>query len=259
VSDFRDFFSTAAADYRRFRPQYPDALFRHLAHICTAHDLACDVGCGNGQASRALAGYFRQVTATDASAAQVAQAEPHPGVTFTTAPAETIPQTDANVDLVTVAQALHWFDHHTFFAEVERVLKPGGILAVWGYRLLATDNPALNRLLEHFYHRVVGPYWPPERQLLDAEYRTVTFPYSPLEAPPWRMESHWQLPHLLGYLQTWSACGEYQRAHGRNPVREYQPQFATAWGEPQQSLSMRWPLTLYLGRKPLNPQPGARS
>lgn len=247
---FNDYFSAASDDYRRYRPAYPPTLFAWLAEQGPTRDFAIDIGCGNGQASVALAGQFQQVLATDASAAQIGQAQAAPRVHYQVSPAESIPAPSGQADLVTVAQAIHWFDHPRFFAEVERVLKPGGVLAVWGYQLLHTDT-ALDAIVADFHSRVVGPFWPAERALLDEGYTRIPFPFPRLPAPEFRMSARWHFRHLLGYLNTWSAVKQYEKALGHNPVEQHFDALLAAWGDPDTEKDIYWPLILYIGlRRP---------
>lgn len=208
MTAFKDYFSTASDDYKRFRPQYPEALYRYLASITPSTKLAIDVGCGNGQASRQLAQHFEQVQASDASATQIDQAITTSNVAYIVSPAEQINSSDDSVDLITVAQAIHWFRHDVFFAEVHRALKPGGVLAVWGYQLLYTDT-VLDAVIEDFHSNVVGPYWPAERALLDNGYTRIEFPYPRQETPEFFMRARWQFSHLSGFLNTWSAVNKH--------------------------------------------------
>jgi len=249
MADFKDYFSSASADYKQFRPHYPDELYPYLASITPATELAFDVGCGNGQAARALAQQFQQVIASDASAAQIAQTESTANLQFRVAPAEQIDGADSSADLLTVAQAIHWFQHAAFFAEVDRVLKPGGVLAVWGYQLLYTDT-ALDAVITDFHDNIIGPYWPPERALLDDSYSGITFPYPRMASPDFFMTANWNFSHLLGYLNTWSAVKQYAAAQGENPLAACFDALLSAWGDPQQEKPVYWPLILYLGRKP---------
>ena len=248
MASFKDYFSTASDDYKRDLPDYPPALFAWLAGIAPGAQQAVDVGCGNGQAAVALAPFFERVLATDASAAQIAQAVAAGGVEYRASPAETIPLDAGQADLVTVAQAIHWFDHPRFFAEVDRVLKPGGVLAAWGYQLLYTDT-VLDQVVEDFHNRVVGPYWPPERALLDDGYVHIAFPYARLDAPAFRMGARWGFRHLLGYLNTWSAGKQFEKARGHNPVEAHFDALLSAWGDPDSEKDIYWPLILYAGKK----------
>ncbi len=244
---FKDHFSGHAADYRAFRPTYPPELFELLAAVSPAKELAWDCGTGSGQAAVPLADHFAKVFATDASAEQVKNADPHPRVEYVVAPAEACPLPAASADLVTVAQALHWFDLDRFYAEVRRVGKPGAVLAVWTYDLHAVNaevDPVLDRLQTEF----VGPYWPPERALVDAGYRTIPFPFEELPATPFELTAEWDLPALVGYMNTWSATKRFQSAHGFNPVERLSEAFAAAWGDPPTVRTVRWKLALRLGR-----------
>ena len=248
MAEFKDYFSTASDDYKLYRPHYPRELYQYLADIAPGAELAFDVGCGNGQASRELAEFFQQVYASDASAAQIQQAAPHAKVHYQVSPAEKINAPDASVDLVTVAQAIHWFQHDAFFAEVDRVLKPNGILAIWGYQLLYTETE-LDPLVEKFHTEIIGPYWPPERALLDDGYTRIPFPYARIATPQFYMSAHWKFSHLIGYLNTWSAVKQYEKALGENPVEQHFHEFEDAWGNLEREKKIVWPLILYVGKK----------
>lgn len=245
---FTDHFGGKSRSYAEFRPGYPPALFEWLASQCAARELAWDCGAGTGQASVALAAHFRRVLATDASAGQIAAAEPHPGVEYRVAPAQASGLPDASADLVTVAQALHWFDLDGFHAEVRRVAKPGALLAVWSYGIVHLDGPGLDAPMQDFYRNEIGPYWPPERRHVETGYRDLPFPFPRIEAPAFEMRVEWTLEQLLGYLRTWSACTRYEQARGRDPVLALARRLAPAWGDPQQRQAVRWPLSLKAGR-----------
>lgn len=245
---FSDHFAPVATNYASFRPTYPAALFAWLAEIAPGHELAWDCAAGSGQASLDLAAHFARVVATDASAAQIAAAVPHPQVEFRVAPAEASGLADASVDLITVAQALHWFDLERFHAEVRRVLKPGGVLAAWTYGILAVEGDAVDARVQAFYHDTVGPYWPPERRHVESGYRTLPFPFAEIPAPAFAMETLWTLPELLGYFRSWSATGRYIKANGADPVDGLAEELAPAWGTPLTRRRVTWPLSLRVGR-----------
>lgn len=242
---FKDHFSGHADRYARYRPDYPDALFRWLADAAPARERAWDCATGNGQAAVALAEHFAEVAATDASAEQVRSAFPHPRVAYRVAPAEASGLADASVDLVTVAQALHWFDAPAFFAEARRVLRPGGVLAVWAYEVFRV-SPNVDAVVDHLYRDVVGPYWPPERKAIEEGYRGYTLPFEPVAAPPFEMEKRWTAEEVFGYLRTWSAVAKFIGANGFGPVERIAPELAAAWGGGAREV--RWPLVLLVGR-----------
>lgn len=248
MTQFKDYFSSASDSYKRFRPVYPKALYDHLASISPSTDRAWDIGCGNGQAAVELSQRFAQVDASDASAAQIEQAITASNVRYHVSPAETLAAQNESLDLITVAQAIHWFDHPRFFAEVHRALKPGGVLAIWGYQLLYTDTE-LDPVIEHFHSHIVGPYWPKERALLDNSYSKITFPYERESAPEYFMRATWEFGHLLGYLNTWSAVKQYEKQVGQNPVEQEFERLKQAWGNTDEPKNIFWPLILYVGKK----------
>jgi SAM-dependent methyltransferase len=247
MNAFKDHFSGHAADYRSFRPEYPPTLFAFLADHAPGRVLAWDCGTGNGQAAVALAGHFDKVFATDASAEQIRNADPHPRVEYAVAPAEACPLPDHSADLVAVAQALHWFDFPRFYAEVRRVAKSGGLVAAWSYHLHGV-NTDIDRLLARLQTEFVGMYWPSERGFVDEEYRTIPFPFPEVPAPTFEMTAEWDLPRMLGYMNTWSSTKAYTNAHGVNPVEAMASDFAAEWGNPATVRTVRWPFHLRVGR-----------
>ena len=251
VKSYADHFSRLAPAYASCRPGYPEGLFDYLAGLVSRRDLAWDCAAGSGQATIPLARRFNRVIATDVSAAMLDQAPRHPAVVYRVAPAEASGLGDATADLVTVAQALHWLNTETFYAEVNRVLVPGGVLAVWTYGAQYLDEPALDGVLRHFYADVVGPYWAPERRHVESGYATLPFPFPELEPPVLGMEEHWGLAQLLGYIGTWSATQRFRETVGHDPVDQLAHELAQYWGDPSATRRIRWPLSLRLGRRPV--------
>jgi len=247
MAQFKDHFSTRSPGYAAFRPGYPAELFAHLAGLTPGHDLAWDCATGSGQAAWGLAAHYARVWATDASGAQIEAAVPHAGVEYRVAPAEASGLPDHSADLVAVAQAAHWFDLPAFYAEVRRVLKPGGLLALWCYERLSIE-PALDVLVEDFYAGLLDPYWPPERRLVESGYRDLDFPFAELPAPAIPMTATWTLDQLLGYFSTWSALKAYQKATGTDPLPALRERLAAAWISLDQAKTIKWPLSLRLGR-----------
>jgi len=244
---FKDHFSGQAAEYTRYRPSYPAELFRWLAGLTTAHDTAWDCGCGNGQAAVALTPYYRQVIATDPSPQQIAQAQPHERIRYGVAPAETSGLDAHSVDLIVVAQALHWFDFERFYQEARRVARPGAILAAVSYGPVRVEG-APDRVVDRFYYDLIAPHWPPERRYVDEGYATIPFPFPEIMAPTFAMAADWNLAHLTGYLSTWSAIKEYEKRQGNNPLALIGDELAAAWGDPLQERRISWPLALRVGR-----------
>ena len=178
---FKDHFSKQAADYAKFRPRYPRELFEYLGNIAPSRQLAWDCGTGNGQASAGLATAFDRVIATDASEKQIANAQPHERVEYRAAPAESSGIASETVDLIMVAQVLHWFDLDRFYDEVRRVLKKNSVLAASAYNLLHIE-PAIDEVINRYYYEVVGPYWLPERKLVE-NFAELPFPFHELDLP----------------------------------------------------------------------------
>lgn len=244
---FKDHFSGHAGAYHEARPTYPEALFDWLAAQAPARSLAWDAGCGNGQASVALARRFARVHATDPSAAQVANAETRANIDYRVEPAEACSLADASVDLATVAQALHWFDHARYYAEVRRVLVPGGVIAAWSYADCSV-SPAVDAAKNRLYVDLTGRYWPPERRYIDEGYRTLPFPFDEIAAPAFDMHVEWTLAQFLAYLRSWSATQRYLAANGVDPVALVEEEIARGWGDPLQARRVRWDFHVRAGR-----------
>lgn len=247
-ASFHDHFSAFARRYADFRPHYPAELFDYFATLVPRSSTVWDCAAGNGQATYDLAERFERVIATDASAEQITSARPHAKIEFRVAPAEDSGLADRSVDLVTVAQAVHWFDFKRFYAEVRRVLRPGGVLAVWTYGINEMENAAINKIVQDYYSNVVGPYWPPERKLVEEGYRTIPFPFAEITPPNFRMEAQWTLEQFLGYFSTWSATNRFIKASGRNPLEALSFALAREWGDPDLPRPITWPLSLRIGR-----------
>jgi ubiquinone/menaquinone biosynthesis C-methylase UbiE len=244
---FRDYFSRQAEQYARFRPRYPRALFEYLAGLPAESRRAWDCGTGGGQAAVALAEDFDLVVATDPSVRQIANAEPHARVGYVVSSAEQCPLAADTVDLITVAQALHWFELDRFYDEARRVGRRSGAVAVWGYEL-AVISPEVDRVVRHLYGEILGPYWPPQRRLIEARYATVPFPFRQFAAPEFVMTARWNLHDLMGYLGTWSSVQKYIERHAANPLSQVQSELAAAWGSPEAVRQITWPLLLRVGR-----------
>jgi len=242
---FADHFSSKAASYSQYRPGYPRELFAWLASLCPVHQRVWDCATGTGQAAAQFTPHFELVIASDASFAQVSKAATEGQYLRTSCLAEQTPFVDDCFDLVTVAQALHWFDLDRFYTEVKRVLKPDGVLAVWSYGLMQIAPP-LDSIVNHLYHHTVGPYWPFERKQVENGYRDLAFPFNELSSPVFSMQADWSVQHLLGYLSTWSAVKRYKEDRGVDPLQSISHDLLTAWGE-QQTRTVTWPLALRVG------------
>jgi SAM-dependent methyltransferase len=243
---FKDHFSASAADYATFRPKYPTELFDFVASLPERRGCVWDCATGNGQAALPLAEHFDRVVATDASAEQIAHATPHPRVSYSVARADQSELDDGSVDLVTVAQALHWLPLERFYAEVRRVAVPRGVLAVWCYTRPVLEAE-LDAILVRYYAETCGPYWPADRKLVDEGYRSLTIPIDEIAAPPLNIESHLSLAEFGGYVRTWSATNMLAKAIGRDPVVDLEDALRPTWGGDGERRLVRWPIHVRAG------------
>jgi SAM-dependent methyltransferase len=244
MSEFRDHFSDVADAYSRHRPRYPAALFGWLAECAPARGDAWDCATGNGQAAHGIAEHFDHVIATDASAEQISNAVPHANVTYRVAYADRSGLPSDSMDLITVAQALHWFDVVPFFEEVRRVGRPGALFCAWCYGDFTTDEEVAEVLAP--IRALLQPWWPPERAILDGGYRSILLPFDEIMPPPFEMRLDWNAGDLLGYLRTWSARRRFIEAGGDDPLVSVEGPLRDVWGEERRVV--RWPLSLRVGR-----------
>lgn len=244
---FKDHFSGHAGLYQQMRPAYPPALFDYLIDLAPARDSVWDCATGNGQAARELAKRFSRVYATDASEAQIRNSQDIPGIEYAVALAERSALADHSVDMITVAQAYHWFDHGDFHTEARRVLRPRGVLAIWGYQTLSTSNPELDAVIEHYYCNIVGDYWSVERRLLEQSYQGIEFPFEAIETPEFSMDANWDRSRFLGYLHSWSATQACQRETGNDPVELVEEQIDFYWPK-DRVMNVTWPMVFRIGR-----------
>lgn len=243
----RNWFDQGGSDYARFRPEYPVQLADYLASMAPDVQLAVDVGCGNGQLTQLLAARFEQVIGLDPSAEQIDHASSSGGVIYQCAPAEKLPLADRSASLITAAQAAHWFDLPAFYNEVRRVAAPDAVLALISYGVLNLDSE-LNQRFQHFYRNQIGPYWPPERKLVDSGYATIDFPFKEFNAPPMQIRVEWRLPEFLGYLQTWSAVRSAREAGREDILPQFADDIARLWGDENIQRPVIWPINMRIGR-----------
>lgn len=249
MKDFKDHFSSKSDHYLQYRPNYPVTLYHWLASISPTTHLAWDCATGSGQAAQQLAEYFEHVIATDASQQQINQVSNQPNIHYEVAQETCATIKSTAIDLITVAQALHWFDRDLFFYEVRRVLKPGGILAIWSYNLL-TITPEINHVINELYHATLDGYWPEERVLVEEGYQSITLPYPDLSPDSFTMKQEWDLPQLLGYLGTWSAVKRYTNETGINPLTQISATLKKIWGNAKDKRTVTWLLGIRTCQKP---------
>lgn len=241
-------FSSRASHYTRFRPDYPDALIAFVSSLAKQHRVAWDCATGNGQAATALAKHFDHVIGTDASPEQIREARSHANVEYRVASAEDSGLDTASADLVTVAQALHWFDQPRFYKEAKRVLVSEGAIAIWTYGDPSLDHAPSDALLQRFNKGTMGQWWPKERGAVGAVFLDAEFPFREVVPPAFTLERSWTVAELAGYLRSWSAVARYQAANnGQDPVAPFEVELARAWGSPDERHTIRWPITMRAG------------
>jgi Methyltransferase domain len=226
---------------------YPPELYRAILEHTPRRSLAWDCATGNGQAARDLARHFGRVIATDASAAQIAQAAPVGNVEYRVASADASGLGTGTVDLVTVAQALHWLEHESFYREVRRVASPGAVFAAWHYGSCRVP-PELQNVVTDFEFGLLAPYWPANRRFIVDGYRTIPFPFEEIPMPSFELRVIWTLGQLGDYLRSWSAVAQYRRDRGEDPVAPLLERLKNGWGAPERTREIVWPLGLRLGR-----------
>lgn len=227
---FKDLFSAKSSDYSQFRPTYPDTLYQEIRNFCQNNVLALDCACGSGQASFDLVKYFDQVIALDASFNQVKNSKKSQNLYYGVSLAESIPLKDRSCDLITVAQALHWFNFDKFYTEVKRILKSKGIFAAWTYDIPYIKHEKFDENFREFYGNFLKPYWDSERKHIDLAYQTIPFPFMQVKTIKFTMVEQWSLKNFLNYTQTWSAVGHYEKQKQENPVeKELYPKVKDLW------------------------------
>jgi len=248
VPSFPDEFSKQSATYAQFRPTYPLALYEFLSGIAPGHDAAWDAGTGNGQCAAALADYFAWVHATDPSAEQIRHATPRPNIHYAVKAAEESDLSDHSVDLITAAQAAHWFDFPRFIPQVRRILKPGGVIALWGYSFHTSRDAALNAVMHEFGENILGPYWPPQNRFLWNGYADLPFPFEAIPHPDFTLTVAWSLEELCGYYSSWSATQKFIAANHHHPLRDIYERMAAAWGAPERKHPLNFDIHMRVGR-----------
>lgn len=255
---FKDLFSSNSKEYASSRPTYPRSLFEFLVGLVRYRNLAWDCATGNGQAAVFLSEHFEQVIASDASKEQIENAQPRDNIRYEVFPAEKTTLVDNSVDLITIAQALHWFDLDEFYKEVKRVLRKddnggdtngSGVIAAWAYGLhsISTEIDNITHLL---YEDILGSYWPKERKIVENRYQDISFPFQEIDMPVFQIELDWTLSELIGYLYTWSSVQKFIKKNNSDPIKQIYDDLAAAWGDKNTWHKRRvvWPIYIRVGR-----------
>ncbi len=242
----KNHFSTQSDHYAFYRPRYPKEFFSYLNSITAKKRNAWDCGTGNGQVAVELARFFDHVYASDISQSQLDQAFKGPNIKYSLQPAEKLTFPDHHFDLITVAQAIHWFNFEKFYAEVRRTAASGALLCVMGYGRIRISS-SIDPSLDEFYESTVGRYWDEERHYIDEEYQSIPFPFIELPTPDFRMTFDWTTEHLAGYLSTWSAVKKYIKINGHDPVPDLQESIKTHWSKGEIK-TVQFPFLLRIGQ-----------
>lgn len=243
-----DVFSAQAKTYKLYRPNYPKELYTEILNLVQNRNYCWDCGTGNGQVAGHLAKYFEKVEATDISENQLKEAVKYHNINYSLQRAEATFFSKNKFDLVTCAQAVHWFDFVPFYEEIRRTLKNNGILAIWGYGLLKIGNP-IDGLINHFYLDVIGPYWNDERKHVDSQYETIGFPFDEIKlSKEYNIEIDMNLMELEGYFNSWSSVQNYIKAHNKNPVDDLVDSLKEKWPEVKKRKKVVFPIFTKIAR-----------
>lgn len=245
-----DMFGGHAKLYASARPTYPKEIYAYLTSLCNEHTKVWDCATGTGQAALALSKYFKQVYATDISAQQIQAANQAENIIYSVASAEESGFGDEAFDLVTVAQALHWFDYVNFWPEVDRVLKPNGMFVAWGYDWTKIDFDIDFQLNKNLFE-LLANYWNPKAKILWGGYKPekVSFPYELIETPNFSIELHWNFEQLFQYFLSWSATQAYIKDNGTEAINHAKQQVQKVWGNPEDTKLIHWPVHMLVGKK----------
>lgn len=240
----KDNFSQQSTVYAQYRPDYPAGLFDYIMGFVKERGMAWDCGTGNGQSAKVLSHYFEKVIATDISQKQIDSAVKADNIFYVVEGAEHTSITNASVNCITVAQAIHWFDFDKFYAELRRVAKPGAVLAVWTYSLLKI-SPGVDGIISDYHFNFLKDYWDAERKYVNEHYANIPFPFEEIQTPDFTIELTWSLEDLRGYLNTWSALQKFIKANLFSPVDEVIDKIKPWWGAATQKVI--FPVHLRLG------------
>jgi len=245
---FIDNFSTQSKEYSFSRPTYPESLFEFLSTVTPQKNLAWDCATGNGQAAIGLSKYFKKVIASDASKNQIRHGFQRENIDYKLFPAENAELDNDSVDIVTVAQALHWFDFDKFYCNVKRVGKKDGIIAVWSYDMHKI-NPQIDKVTDRLDvdGEILGSYWDKETKYVKEKYKTIVFPFREISAPAFKTTLYWNLHQLWDYMKTWSSVKKYYSENKRDPLDLVKPEVKTLWGNVLDKKEVTWNINIRAG------------
>lgn len=234
-------FSKQAALYAQFRPDYPkemyDFIFKHL----TSRKYAWDCATGSGQIAKYLAKHFDKVYATDTSIEQLSHAPKIANVEYRKSSAEDSGLQANYFDLITVGQAIHWFNFEQFYTEVRRLAKKDALLAVIGYGMVRI-NESINPIINDLYEVAFGAHYAEARTYIDNEYQTIPFPFKEIQTPKFENTFDWSIDQLEGYFSSWSAIQKMKSDPVATTIRQIKKITS------EQNFSVTFPIFMRLGK-----------
>ncbi|MCB0488502.1 MAG: class I SAM-dependent methyltransferase [Cyclobacteriaceae bacterium] len=243
----KDLFSGHADLYASFRPTYPNDLFQFIFKNVGQFDKAWDCGTGNGQVAQSLAPHFKSVEATDISRKQLENAKVIENINYQVCSAESTPFSKNSFDLISVGQAIHWFDLNKFYSECQRVAKPGCVIALFGYSPMRMSME-FDKLVDDFYFNVIYDYWETERRIVEDQYQSLPLPFELIKSPAFKIEQNLTIQAVEGYFNTWSSVQKFVKERGFNPVPQLMSEIKLLWKEEVQSVY--FPVFSKIGRIP---------
>ncbi|XP_071543816.1 putative methyltransferase DDB_G0268948 isoform X3 [Panulirus ornatus] len=264
-----------AAVYAKFRPQTPATLTDRVISFLTEKykeslAAAADVGCGSGQSTQVLGPHFASVTGLDISEAQISEAtkqNTRTNISFKVSGAEKLPFPNSSLQLVTAGQACHWFDLPKFYQEVDRVLVPGGVLALYGYLfpqpIHGDLTEKLGDIIEDVYQKDTNGYWESGIEDVGTCYgdQKYIIPYPDLI----RDDTHFvdkiaSVSDLTGYITSWSGFQNFLAKNGDTAAKKildnFQNRFMSTLNvttAPEDTqICLRFKYFLLMGRKPFD-------
>ncbi len=242
-------FGENADEYLAFRPQYPEALFIWLARLANTKQFAWDCGAGSGQAALGLANHFKRVLATDQDRRQLEMAPKQPNIEYRLALAETDLGLRGQVDLITCACSIHWFDLPKFYEIASQALRPDGVIAAWTYDWPWTNIEPIDLILRKLKDDILGSYWGDNAGFYFCQYKTLPFPFVELESPLFHAPIAMSKGDLIKFLTTWSAVKKYKLRHKSDPLSLVDKELEDAWNANPPILPLRVPLHMRCGYK----------
>lgn len=244
MASFKDHFSNHSGRYAAFRPTYPNELLSFLTENSPDKICAWDCATGNGQVAKFLASEFQSIYASDPSGAQLENAQQADNINYQRELAEDCSLPDESVSLITVGQALHWFDHTLFVEQARRVLVEGGVLAIWSYGS-ARISPEIDSGIFRLAHGTLRPFWPEEA--LNGGLKNLSDPggFAKLASPKFSIERAWTALQFSGYVSTWSASQRAKSFYSEEYLQHQIEDFANWEG----CKRISWPLMFQAFRR----------